>query len=124
MTLFANTIPVTAASPPGGRPRRGEAPANAFATWLSSQSRSVREIANLLGLTRWTIYHLRNGYHQPSLEVAKKIAEMSRPVDPATGAVGDPAVPEASWPPPIPRNPKPKSKTRKAKSRRRRSTRG
>lgn len=117
MTLYANTVPVTAGSPPGGRPRKSAAPANAFAVWLASQPKSVAAIADELGLTRWTIYHLRNGYHQPSLEVAKKIAELSRPRDPATGEVtGDPAVPAESWPPPRPRA--------KNRTTRRRRTRG
>lgn len=118
MTLYANTVPVTAASPPGGRPRRSEAPANAFAVWLASQPKSVRQIADELGLTRWTVYHLRNGYHQPSLEVAKKIAEMSRPRDPATGeTVGDPAVPESSWPPAKPRPAKSRRKSTRRRNR-------
>lgn len=114
MTLYANTVPVTAGSPPGGRPRKSEAPANAFAVWLSGQTKSVAEIALALGLTRWTIYHLRNGYHQPSLEVAKKIAELSRPRDPGTGEVtGDPAVPAESWPPPRPRTKRPRTTRRR-----------
>lgn len=88
-----------------------------FAAWLSQQTRTVRQLADDLGISRWTIYHLRNGYCQPSIEVAKRIAQESRPFDPVTGERGDPAVPVDSWPPGKPRTRKSKpTKRRQAKA--------
>ncbi len=86
-----HTTPVTAASPPGGRPRQREAPDTAFSRWLELQPRTVTELAGELGITRWAVYKLRNGDHQPSLEVAQKIARLS------TDDAGAVAVPESSW---------------------------
>ena len=92
MATTNHTTPVTAASPPGGRPRRRKAPATPFSTWLATQPRTVNELAKELKITRWAVYKLRNGDHQPSLEVAQAIARLS--TDPETGTV---AVPESSW---------------------------
>lgn len=87
-----HTTPVTAASPPGGRPRQRSAPDTAFSRWLEKQGRTVTELAGELGITRWAVYKLRNGDHQPSLEVAQKIARLSTDAE-----TGDVAVPESSW---------------------------
>jgi DNA-binding XRE family transcriptional regulator len=87
-----HTTPVTAASPPGGRPRLRSAPDTAFSRWLEKQGRTVTELAGELGITRWAVYKLRNGDHQPSLEVAQKIARLSTDAD-----SGEVAVPESSW---------------------------
>lgn len=86
-----HTTPVTAASPPGGRPRQRSAPDTAFSRWLEKQGRTVTELAGELGITRWAVYKLRNGDHQPSLEVAQKIARLS------TDEAGVVHVPESSW---------------------------
>jgi predicted transcriptional regulator len=87
-----HTTSVTAASPPGGRPRQRSAPDTAFSRWLEKQARTVTELAGELGITRWAVYKLRNGDHQPSLEVAQKIARLSTDAE-----TGDVAVPESSW---------------------------
>lgn len=81
------TVPVTAASAPGGRPRRKPAPDSPFSRWLAHSKTTVRELADSLELTRWAVYNLRSGHHKPSLEVANKIAELSK---------GE--VPADSWP--------------------------
>lgn len=101
---------VTAASPPGGRPRASDAPDSPFARWLAGQTRTVPEIATELKVSRWAIYNLRSGYYRPSLEMATKIAELSRPRDAAGEPIGDPAVPMDTWPEPKPRTTRRKRK--------------
>jgi len=71
------TVPVTAASAPGGRPRKKPAPDTPFSRWLKRSKINVRQVAEDLGLTRWAVYNLRSGHHKPSLEVANAIAELS-----------------------------------------------
>ena len=69
------SLPLTASTKPGGRPRKSRAPRNAFATWLASQKLSPKEIAKALGTSISTIYNARNGYFSPARELAVKIEE-------------------------------------------------
>lgn len=93
--MINHTEPVTAGRAAGGRPRRRKPPSNPFAAWLKSQARPVADVATELGISRWTVYKLREGSHQPRLGLAQAIAVMSAG-----------AVPESSWR-------KPKSKRRR-----------
>ena len=101
------STPVTASSPPGGRPRSREVPATSFTAWLQGQATPIKEIAQQLGMSRWAVYHLRNGYHRPSLDVAQRIEVLS-------GG----AVPMSSWPPAQRRQPAPEAKRKRKSSKR------
>ncbi len=123
MDIYAQTIPVTPSSGRGGRPRRDAAPTTPFAAWLAVQPRTVRQLAEELGVSQWTIYHLRDGYARPSLELANRLAELSRVPDPETGELGQPMLPPHIWPAPAPRS-VPQPPRRRKLSNRSRTRRG
>lgn len=70
--------PLTAATKPGGRPRKSRAPRNAFADWLATQKLTPKEIAKALGTSVSTIYNARNGYFSPARDLAVKIEEYTK----------------------------------------------
>ncbi len=82
-------VALTDATGPGGRPRRTRPKPSAFAEWLKASKLTPKAAGELLGVAVSSVYNLRNAYFAPGLDLAVKIAEVSKG-----------AVPADSWPKP------------------------
>lgn len=60
-------------------------PDSPFGAWLRQETRTVAQLAAELDVSVSAIYHLRSGYHSPSLAVALRIAELSNGAVPVDG---------------------------------------
>jgi DNA-binding XRE family transcriptional regulator len=81
-------LPLTDKSRPGGRPRDERTPLNAFGTWLLSCKMTPAKVAEKLGVSVSSVYNARNGYYTPGLDLANRIAKLSKG-----------KVPTSSWAP-------------------------